>query len=72
MTIQELKSQIESRNVTDDLIIFKDTESGFVSNQYVKAIAEIKGVPIEYMESPLEMATDLGSILKSGNYQIIY
>lgn len=62
MTIQELKSQIESRNVTDDLIIFKDTESGFVSNQYVKAIAAIKGVPIEYMESPLEMATDLGSI----------
>ena len=62
MTIQELKQQIESRSVTDDLIIFKDTESGFISSQYVNAISKIRGVPIEFMNSPEDMATDLSNI----------
>lgn len=62
MTIQELKQQIESGSVTDDLIIFKDTESGFISSQYVNAISKIRGVPIEFMNSPEDMATDLSNI----------
>lgn len=62
MTIQDLKNKIETKTVSDELIIFKDTESGFVSNQYIHAIASARGMKINYVESPDELISDLGSI----------
>ena len=35
MTIQELKSQIERGVVDNKVIIFKDNEESFLSNQYI-------------------------------------
>ena len=62
MTIQELKSYIETKNVPHDLIIFKDTENNFISNQYIKAISTIRKQEIEYIESPLDLLQDAWSI----------
>lgn len=65
MTIQELKTQIESGHVTDDLIIMKDSESNFISNQYIIAIAKIKNQRINYIDSPDELLADSGSIFST-------
>lgn len=62
MTIQELKSQIEAGSVTSDLIIFKDTENNFISNQYIQAIRRLKNQEIQYLDSPLELIQDAWSI----------
>lgn len=62
MTIQELKSQIESGHVTNDLIILKDTESNFISNQYIKAISKVKNQKINYVDSVDELLADSSSI----------
>lgn len=65
MTIQELKAQIEAGNVTHDLIIFKDTESNFISNQYIRAIQRLRNQEIQYLESPMELIQDSWSIFGS-------
>ena len=65
MTIQELKTQIESGHVTDDLIIMKDSESNFISNQYIMAIAKIKNQRINYIDSPEELLADSESIFST-------
>lgn len=62
MTIQELKQQIESGNITDELIILKNTESDFISNQYIKAISRIKHQKINYVDSLDELLADSYSI----------
>jgi len=65
MTIQDLKQQIESGNVTDELIIFKDSEGGFISNQYINAIAKIRNTEITYIDSPLDLLNDSTSIFST-------
>lgn len=62
MTIQELKAQIEAGNVTHDLIVFKDTEGNFISNQYIRAIQRSRNQEIQYLESPMELIQDSWSI----------
>lgn len=62
MTIQELKAQIESGNVTHDLIIFKDTEGNFISNQYIRAIQRLRNQELQYLDSPTELIQDSWSI----------
>lgn len=62
MTIQELKAQIEAGNVSHDLIIFKDTENNFVSNQYIRAIQKLRNQEIQYLDSPMELIQDAWSI----------
>lgn len=51
MTIRELKNQIESNVITDDLIIFECPDSPFLANQYIKEISKRKNKPIRYEES---------------------
>lgn len=52
MTIQELKKQIESKTISDDLIIFKNLDtSNLIVNQYITEIANIKNLQIEYIDS---------------------
>ncbi len=51
MTIQELKKQIENGSSIHDLIIFKNVEYDFISNQYIKAIAKLNHQEIEYIDS---------------------
>ena len=62
MTIQELKIQIETGKVTDELIILKDTEDNFISNQYIKAIARVKKQKINYVDSIDELLADSSSL----------
>ena len=62
MTIQELKFQIESGKVTDELIILKDSENNFISNQYIKAIAKAKKQKINYVDSIDELLADSSSL----------
>ena len=62
MTIQELKTQIEAGKVTDELIILKDTEDNFISNQYIKAIARVKKQKINFVDSIDELLADSSSI----------
>lgn len=62
MTIQELKAQIEAGNVSHDLIIFKDTENNFISNQYIRAIQKLRNQEIQYIDSPMELIQDSWSI----------
>ena len=62
MTIQELKSQIESGAVSHNLIIFKDTEGSFISNQYIQAIRKQRNQEIQYLDSPMELIQDAWSI----------
>lgn len=52
MTIQELKKSIESQNISDDLIIFKNLDTtNLIVNQYIQEIARIRSMDIEYIES---------------------
>ena len=62
MTIQELKTQIEAGKVTDELIILKDTEDNFISNQYIKAISRVKKQKINYVDSVDELLADSSSL----------
>lgn len=62
MTIQDLKAQIESGAVSHDLIIFKDTEGNFISNQYIRAIQKLRNQEIQYLDSPMELIQDSWSI----------
>ena len=62
MTIQDLKAYIENGSVPHDLIIFKDTENNFISNQYIRAISSSRNQEIEYVESPLDLLQDSWSI----------
>lgn len=70
MTIQELKAQIEAGNVTHDLIIFKDTEGNFISNQYIRAIQRLRNQEIQYLESPMELIQDSWSIFGSDDLAV--
>lgn len=51
MKLEELKQQIESSTLDDQLIIFVNNENTFLSNQYITEIARIKRLPIEYLEN---------------------
>lgn len=52
MTIRELKSQIEAKTISDDLLIFKNHDtSNLIVNQYIQEIAKIKNLEIEYIDS---------------------
>ena len=62
MTIQELKHQIESGVVTDELIIFKDAENNFISNQYIQEISKVKKKSIEYVDGIDELLAESDSI----------
>lgn len=58
MTIQELKNQIERGVVDNKVIIFKDNEESFLSNQYIQAISKVTKLPITYIDSPEEVISD--------------
>ena len=58
MTIQELKTQIESDCVTDAPLIFKDDETMFLSNQYIEAISKSRKLKINYIEDLSEVVSD--------------
>ena len=62
MTIQELKLQIETGSITDNLIIFKDHDSNFISNQYIKAIQKARNLKIQYIDSLNDVISDSRSI----------
>ena len=62
MTLQELKQQIENKNVTDSLIIFKETEEKFISKQYLNAIKNIRGLEFNYLDSPDSLLTTSNSL----------
>lgn len=64
MTLQDLKSQIISHEITDELIIFKDSE-GFISYQYINAIAKERKLELKYLDSPKELVADTWSIFSS-------
>lgn len=62
MTLQELKSAIETKTVPDDLIIFKCPQESILTNMYIDAIAKSKNLDINYVESPNELTQSSTSI----------
>ena len=58
MTIEDLKHQIELNSVTDSPLIFKDDETMFLSNMYIKAISKSKNLPVKYIQSLSEVVND--------------
>lgn len=58
MTIEQLKHQIELNNVTDSPLIFKDDETMFLSDMYIKAISKSKNLPVKYIQSLSEVVND--------------
>ena len=62
MTIQELKSHIENNTVPDTLIIFKNSDSDFLSKQYIAAIAKQKLLEINYIDDIKGVLQDSSSL----------
>lgn len=62
MTIQELKSQIESNSVTDNLIIFKANPDSIIPDQYIREISRLKQLEINYVDTPDELIGTSSSI----------
>lgn len=61
MTLKELKSQIESKHIPDDYVVFKyDKKSSntFIARQYIDEIAKIKNREIRCLESIDELFVD--------------
>ena len=58
MTIEQLKHQIELNNVTDSPLIFKDDETMFLSDMYIKSISKSKNLPVKYIQSLSEVVND--------------
>ena len=48
--IKILKEDIEKKTLSDNLLIFVNNESSFLSNQYIDAIKEIHNLTIKYIE----------------------
>ncbi len=69
MTLQELKLSIESGNIPDNLIIFKNSESSFIASQYTRMIAIKKNLEINYIEDLKGILQDYGSIFNDINLE---
>ena len=50
MKLEQLKKDIENKSISDELIIFKLSDIDFICKQYINEIANIKQLPIEYIE----------------------
>ena len=62
MTIQDLYNQIATNSITDSLIVFKNSESTFLANQYIDEIAKKRGLDITYLESLSGLVSDAFSL----------
>lgn len=62
MTIQDLKSRIENKTLDTDLLVFKVTDSDFLSNQYIREISKLRNQEIQYVESLEGLIEDTFSI----------
>lgn len=62
MTLQELKLAIENNHISNDLIIFKNSESSFIASQYTHAIAQKKNLEIKYIEDLVGILQESESI----------
>ena len=51
MTIEELKTSIETKTIGDDLILFQYEDVPFIADQYIREISKIRGLPISYIDS---------------------
>lgn len=69
MTLQELKIAIETNNIPDDLIIFKNSESSFIASQYSRMIAIKKNLEISYIEDLKGIIQDYSSIFTEVNLE---
>lgn len=65
MIIEELKKQIEDKNISSDLMIFKYKDSKFLVEQYIQHIARIKNVDITYVHDINSILQDSGSIFSN-------
>ena len=63
MTLQELQQRIQLKDLTDGLLVFKNSENSFIANQYIKEIAVIRGLEIQYIDDLSDVVTDSFSIL---------
>ena len=50
MDLKTLKQHIEDKSIQVGFLIFKYIDNDFLPNQYVKSIADIKGVELEYID----------------------
>ena len=71
MTLQELKTAIETNNIPDDLIIFKNSESSFIASQYTRMIAIKKNLEISYIEDLKGIIQDYSSIFTEVNLETL-
>ena len=69
MNIELLKAQIENRNIPNDLIVFKYGDNDFIPRQYIKHIAKIKNLDIQYIENLENIVTDVTDIFGTTKIQ---
>ncbi len=62
MTIQDLYNQIVINSITDSLIVFKNSESSFLANQYIDEISKKRGMDITYIDSFDGLVSDAFSL----------
>ena len=51
MTLKELKENIENRNLNNSMLIFKDSGSPFLINQYINAIAILHNLEVKEVDN---------------------
>ena len=62
MTLGELKTSIEQRNVGDNLVIFVFEDVPFIADQYIREISKIKEKKIQYLESIESLSNNTNDI----------
>lgn len=51
MTIEDIKNEILAQSISPGILIFVNSENSFIANQYIRAIAKIKQLSIENIDS---------------------
>ena len=64
MTLEELKTIIESNNIPEQLVVFKLTDNDFIPNQYINFIG--KSFEVEIKESYSELVNNNVDIFSTG------
>lgn len=63
MDIVELKKHIEQKDLSDQFLILQYSDTTFLAQQYIRAIAEFKGLEIHYVDDFEEVASSIPTYL---------
>jgi DNA polymerase III delta subunit len=77
MTIKDLFNQIQLNRIEDSLIVFKNSDTPFLANQYIESIASIRGMDVVYIDTLDGLVSDAFSLFddeveKKENELLVY